>query len=76
MNLDIVKKILTIILGIAILIAFCFLFFYIVVFALIAGLIYYIYRRFFKKKPKTYNEDIKKKTINNVIIDAEYTEKD
>ncbi len=71
--MDNLKKILLAIAGIIIFIGFMFFFIYIFIFLVIAGLIYYIYRRFFKKKPKVKTHN---KTISPIIIDMEEDEKE
>ena len=66
--MDKVKKILLITLGIILMIALMFVFIYVFIFLVVIGFIYYIYRRFFKRKPKgkKYN-----KQIGTIVIDME-----
>lgn len=71
MNTSMVKQVLLFILGVAIMIALLFVFFYVFVFFAVIGLIYYIYRRFFKRvnKETKINDEVKK--VNPVIIDMD-----
>jgi len=71
MNTTRLKQILLFILGLAIIVCLLFIFFYAFIFLVIIGLIYYIYRKIFKrsKKVSKVNDDSKK--INPVIIDMD-----
>ena len=66
-----IKQIILFIIGVVIIIALLFIFLYAFIFLVIIGLIYYIYRKIFKrpKKVNIVNDDNKK--INPVIIDME-----
>ncbi len=65
-----VRQIILFVLGIAIMIALLVVFFYAFIFLAVIGLIYYIYRKIFKKK-KTVSEVKDNKRIEPVIIDME-----
>lgn len=76
MNTDLIKKIILAIFGIALALALLYVFFYVALFFIIVGLIYYIYYKLFKKdKEPTFKTENKSKNIKGVVIDAEYKEK-
>ena len=54
MNIELIKKIVATIIGIALIILFLYIFFYVALFFILIGLIAYIYYKFFKKK--TFNK--------------------
>lgn len=74
MNLETLKKIIAAIIFVALIVLFLYIFVYVALFFLIVGLIVYIYYKFFKRKPLN-NDSFNKKSINNVVMDAEYKEK-
>ncbi len=67
MNLDMVKKILAVIIGLALVIALAVAFFYVIILALIIGLIYFIYRAV-KRKLNPYKTT---KKNGRVIIEED-----
>ncbi len=69
--MDRIKQILLFILGLAVIVGLLFVFFYIFIFLLIIGLIYYLYRRFFKRKKVIKVQKDETKKINPVIIDMD-----
>lgn len=62
------KKVILFILGIAIMIGLLFVFFYVFLFLAIIGIIYYIYKKIFRR-PKNNKVNDENKKINPVIID-------
>ncbi len=78
MNKEEIKRIITAVIGIIVIVGLAIIFlplllFLVIVFGIII-LSYYIYYRFFKKN-KTVPKYNKTKRVNNVIMDAEYKEK-
>lgn len=71
MNTDKLKQIILCILGIAIMVGLLFVFFYVFLFLAIIGIIYYIYKKIFKKPKKAYEMKDENKKINPVIIDMD-----
>ena len=65
------KQILLFILGLAIMVGLLFIFFYVFLFLAIIGIIYYIYKKLFKKSKKVHEVKEESKKINPVIIDME-----
>jgi len=75
MNTELIKKIVLAIIGITLFIVFLYVFFYVALFFLLVGLISYIYYKLFKQNKPKKKADDNQKTINNVVMDAEYKEK-
>jgi len=70
MNTNRLKQILLLILGIAIMVGLLFIFFYVFIFLVIVGIIYYIYKKIFRR-PKNNKINDENKKINPVIIDMD-----
>jgi len=71
MNTNRLKQILLFIFGIVIMVGLLFVFFYVFLFLVIIGIIYYVYKRLFKKTKKVDKVSDDKKKINPVIIDMD-----
>lgn len=71
MNTNRLKQILLFILGLAIMVGLLFIFFYVFLFFAIVGIIYYMYKKLFKRPKKVDKVSDDHKKINPVIIDMD-----